>query len=434
MSVDRKRPDLVKATSLLWVGLAALALAYLLAWLLSPGPVFHGPPLSPDRFFDSSLVQRAQDYRSDRRLIALGSMAIEFGLLGFLAFYRGRPVRGVIRWLERRPYLGSALAGAGIALILALVQLPFGLAAFDLGRDYGLITQELSGWLGDVALSTLIGCLMAAVGALAAIWLWRRFKGRFWIAGSVIVIAYAVLFVWLWPVVVSPLFNDYEPLPEGPVRAEVLRLADRAGVDVGEVYEVDASRRSSTLNASVTGIGSSKRVVIYDNAIERLSRAELSALIAHELGHVESHDLYRGLGFAVVVIPLGVIFVQIGTTLLVRRRGDDEAGPGIVPALAFTIAIATLALSVPGNVLSRGIESRADTFSIELTGDPQGMVGLQRELGRSNLTDPDPPGIYQYVFGTHPTIMDRISAAESEEAAKAAAEPDRGPEPTKESK
>ena len=420
MSADRKRPDPMKATSLLLVGLAGLVFAYLLAWLLAPGPVFEGPSLPADRFFDPALVERAQDFRSDRRLIALGSMAIEFGLLCFLAFYRGPPLNRAIRWLERRPYRGAALAGAGIALLLTLVQLPLGYLSFDLGRDYGLITQDLSGWLGDLALSTLIGCVMAAIGALAAMWLWRKFKGRFWIAGSVLVIAYAALFVWLWPVVVSPLFNDYEPLPDGPVRAEVLRLADRAGVDVGEVYEVDASRRSSTLNASVTGIGSSKRVVIYDNAIERLSDEELSSLIAHELGHVESHDLYRGLGFAILVIPFGVIFVQIGTTLLVRRRGDEETGPGIIPALALTIAVASLVLSVPGNVLSRGIESHADTFAIELTGDPQGMVGLQRELGKSNLTDPDPPGFYQYVFGTHPTIMDRISAAE---AAKAGEEP-----------
>lgn len=413
MSADRKRPDPMRASVLLLVGLLGLVFAYLLAWLFTPGPVFEGPALSPEGFFDPALIERAQDYRSGRRLIATFSIAIEFALLGFLAFYRGPPVGPAIRWLERRPYRGAALAGAGIALILAIVRLPLGYLSFDLGRDYGLITQDLSGWLGDLALSTLIGCLLAAIGALAAIWLWRKFKGRFWIAGSVLVIAYATLFVWLWPVVVSPLFNDYEPLPEGPVRAEVLRLADRAGVDVGEVYEVDASRRSSTLNASVTGIGSSKRVVLYDNAIERLSDEELSSLIAHELGHVESHDLYRGLGFAILVIPFGVVFVQIGTTLLVRRRGDDETGPGIIPALALTIAVAGLVLSVPGNVLSRGIESRADTFAIELTGDPDGMIGLQRELGKSNLTDPDPPGIYQYVFGTHPTIMDRISAAEA---------------------
>jgi len=192
----------------------------------------------------------------------------------------------------------------------------------------------------------------------------------------------------------------------------VIQLADRAGVDVGEVYEVDASRRSSTLNAYVNGIGSSKRVVIYDNAINDLNDQELSALIAHELGHVESNDLYRGLGFAILVIPLGVLFVQVGTMTLIRRRGDDPAGPAIVPALALMVAVATLVLSVPGNMLSRNIETRADRFSFELTGESSGMIGLQEKLAESNLTDPDPPGIYQFLFGTHPATLERIAAAE----------------------
>jgi STE24 endopeptidase len=309
------------------------------------------------------------------------------------------------------------VSGASISVLLALAGLPLGLAAFDLGRDYGLITQGAGGWLGDLALSTLISCLLAGLGALVAMWLWRRFGGRFWIAASVLAVGWTVLSVWLWPVVVSPLFNDYEELPPGPVRTEVLDLAERAGVEVGEVYEVDASRRSSTLNASVTGIGSSKRVVIYDNAIRRLSEAELAALIAHELGHVESRDVYRGLGFAVLVIPPGVLFVQLATRLLVRRRGDDEDGPGVIPAIALAAAVVTLVLSVPGNLLSRGIESRADTFAVGLTGNPDGMVGLQREFARANLTDPDPPGIFQYLFGTHPAIMERISAAKNTEPA-----------------
>jgi len=413
MSADRKRPDLMKATSLLWVGLAALLLAFLVGWLLAPGGSIPHAPVSASDYFNPALVERAQDFRSERRLIAIGSMLAEFAALAFLAFYRGPPLRGVLRWIQSRRWLGAAVAGVGIVLVVALIQLPFGLLSFDQGRDYGLVTQDRWAWFTDLLLSTLITGVMAAIGAMVAVWLWRRFRRRFWIAGSALVLVYAVLSVWLWPVVISPLFNDYTPLPAGPERTRVLELADQAGVDVGQVYEVDASRRSSTLNASVDGIGSSKRVVIYDNAINQLTDAELSALIAHELGHVESNDLYRGLGFAILVIPLGVLFVQIGTTVLVRRRGDDETGPAIVPALALMIAVTSLVLAVPGNVLSRDIEAHADEFSISLTGDPQGMIGLQQELGRSNLTDPSPPGFYQYVFGTHPTILERIGAAEA---------------------
>jgi len=412
MSADRKRPDPMKATSLLLVGFAAVAVAFLLALILSPGGLSRAPSVEASSYFSPALLERVDDYRSDRRLLAMVSLAVQFGLLAFLALYRGAPLRIVLRWLERRPYPGAAAAGAGIAVLLALSQLPLDLIAFNRGRDFGLITQDIGGWLTDLLLSTLIGCLLAAIGALFALLLWRRFGRYFWIAGSVLVIFWAVVSTWLWPVVVSPLFNEFEPLPDGPVRTEVLTLADRAGVDVGEVYEVDASRRSSTLNAYVNGIGSSKRVVIYDNAIRDLDEAELSALIAHELGHVESNDLYRGLGFAVLVIPLAVLFVQMATGSLVRRRGDDGRGPGIVPGLALTVTLATVVLSVPGNLLSRNIETRADQFSLELTGEAQGMIGLQEKLATSNLTDPEPPGLYQFLFGSHPATLERIAAAE----------------------
>ncbi len=416
MSTERKGTDFPAGGSLLWIAAAAVLLAFILTWLLGPGSGIDGPQVDPSNFFDRNLLERAGDYRSEGRLIAVASMLLGLAVLAVLAIWRPPFLRSVFEKLGRRPITGAAATGAGITVLLALVRFPLDLIQLNRGRDYGLITQDFSGWLSDLLVGTLIGLVLAAAGAALAMWLWRRFRQRFWAAGSVLAIAYAVLFTWLWPVVVSPLFNSFQTLPDGPVRQEVIRLADRAGVEVGNVYEVDASRRSSTLNAYVNGLGSSKRVVIYDNAINQLSDAELSALIAHELSHVESNDLYRGLAFAILVIPLGVLFVQLATTALVRRRGDDPGGPAIIPALALTVSLATMALSVPGNVLSREIEAHADRSAMELTGNPDGLIGLQVRLAKSNLTDPDPPAVYQYLFGTHPTAVQRISTAEAVKA------------------
>jgi STE24 endopeptidase len=416
MSGAVKGRGLLKATSLLWVGLAAVLVAYFLVWLLGSGGAGNPPPVDIDRHLDSHLVERAEAFRSDARLLSIASMLVGLILLGFLALYRGPLVRRPFDRLARRPVPGAALAGATISVLLVLARFPIDLMSFNLGRDYGLVTQDHAGWLTDLLIGTLITALLAALGAALAMWLWRKLKGRFWIAGSALVITYMVLFVWLWPVIVSPLFNSFRTLPEGSVRQEVIRLADQAGVGVGQVYVVDASRRSSTLNAYVNGIGSSKRVVIYDNAINELSKPELSALLAHELSHVSNHDLYRGLAFAILIVPLGALFVQLSTTALVRRREgehDDLGTPMVIPTLALTIALVTMVLSVPGNVLSREIEDRADRSAVELTGNPTGLVDLQVRLARSNLADPDPPSFYQYLFGTHPTTLERIAEAEA---------------------
>lgn len=401
----------------------AIAVAVLAVLILSPD---QGPP-TPDHGaaarvvserFTETRLDRADEYRSLGRLIGVGSLIAQFALLLVLAFWRGGPMRRVIDTLGRRPLLGAMAAGAGVSVLMSLVALPFNLVAWQLGTDYGLISQGLAGRLWDWAVAGLIAIVPAALGALAAMALWRRLKSRFWIAGAVLVGAWALVSTWLWPVLVSPLFNDFEPLRDGPARQEVLRLADEAGVDVGEVYVVDASRRSSTVNAYVNGIGSSKRVVIYDNAIRDLTPAEFSALVGHELGHVEDADLRRGLTFALLVIPLGVLFVQLATSAALRRTGDDPEGPAVIPALALMATLAVFVLQVPGNALSRNVEAKADRTSIELTGEPRGLVDLQVKLAESNLSDVDPPGPWQFMFGTHPSTIDRIAIAEGAESGR----------------
>lgn len=407
----------MNAHALLAAGAAAILVAVLAAWLLSPT---QGPP-EPDRAaaervlaesFSAEEADRAGEYRSRTRMIGIASLVVQFGLLAFLAFWRGRPMRALLRYLGRRPLPGALATGAGLSFALALGGLPADLAAWQLGRDFGLVHQELAPRLADWLIGMLVGVIPAAIGALLAMALWRRFRERFWIVASVLVGLWAVIVTWLWPVVVSPLFNDFEPLPAGPVREQVLRLSEESGVDVGEVYVVDASRRSSTVNAYVNGIGSSKRVVIYDNAIRSLDRRELEALIAHELGHVKANDLFRGLGFALIVIPPGVLFVQLAARRILRRNGDDPAGPALIPVLAFLVAATVFVLQVPGSALSRQVEAKADRYAVALTEDPRGLVDLQVGLARANLSDVDPPAAWHFLFGSHPTTLQRIAIAE----------------------
>lgn len=402
---------------LLLAGVAAVAVAWLLALLfaapLSSGPVDAG---RAERVVESSLgrqeIARAERYRSGQRTIAVASLVVEFVLLGALALWRPGPLRRLLARWSRRPVAGAALVGAILVLLLAVAGIPLGLLALDRGREYGLVSQGIGGWFGDLVKSTGISMLLAAVGAAAAMALWRRLRGRFWLAASGLAIAYAVISVWLWPTVVSPLFNRFQPLPPGPVRHEALKLADRAGVSVGDVLVVDASRRSTTLNAYVDGIGSTRRMVIYDNALRDLDRTELRSLIAHELTHAASNDLRRGLIYAILVIPLGALAVQMSTRLTVARAGDDPDGPGVIPSLALALTVVTLLLNVPGNWLSRKVEANADAGAIALAGGP-GLVQLQLRLARQNLADPDPPAAWQFLFGTHPTTVQRIGMAEA---------------------
>jgi STE24 endopeptidase len=370
-------------------------------------------PVTEQAYFSAAELERAADFRDTQRLIGLAALAVQGGALVALALWRPPALRRGLAAASRRPILGGAAVGAGIAVTLAIVALPLGAVAQSRARDVGLSTQTFAPWLGDQGRAAAIGAVLAAIAGAVTVALARRLGRRFWIGGSVFVVAAAVVLVWLAPILLAPIFNRFERLPEGRTRSEVLTLAERAGVSVGEVYRVDASRRSTALNAYVNGLGSTKRVVIYDNALRELRPDELSSVIAHELAHVNGNDVPRGLVFLALVAPLAVLSIQLSGSALARRSGDDIRTPAGLPALALSAAVVALVLGIPGNQLSRAVESRADAFALELTREPQALIDLQKRLAVTNVSDPTPPDILHFLFGTHPTTMERIGAAET---------------------
>jgi STE24 endopeptidase len=152
----------------------------------------------------------------------------------------------------------------------------------------------VGGWAGDLAISWAIGALIAGAGAAIAVALIRRIPRHWWLVGAGVVVAFGVAITTLAPVVLDPLFNKFEPVPAGQVRDDVLELAEKADVDVGEVLIMDASRRTTAANAYVAGLGQTKRVVLYDTLVENFTREELRLVVAHELAHVHYRDVPTG--------------------------------------------------------------------------------------------------------------------------------------------
>ena len=364
-------------------------------------------------YFSPAELERADDFRSVQRVIFIGQLALSGATLAFLAL---RPPARFGAFLERlgaRPLLGGAVAGAGLSLILAVVGLPLGLWAHERAVDVGLSTQSLGPWLGDQALGAGIGAVFGAIAGGVFLGLVRRYPRRWCVPAAGAVVVIGVLATYLTPIVIDPLFNKFEPLPRGPLRSEVLRLADRADVDVGEVYRVDASRRTTAINAYVGGLGHTKRVVIYDNLIEDYPRAQVRSVVAHELGHVAGRDVPRGLLWLALVALPGTFLVQVLAERIAPRelspqRGARRAGPEALPALALALALVSFGVSVAGNTLSRRVEARADAYALELTDEPKAFVALERSLALRNIGDPDPPALSQRLFGTHPTTIQRI--------------------------
>jgi STE24 endopeptidase len=384
----------------------AVAVAAAATYLLRPrGGLIEPAPIEAQQYFTASQLDRAEDFRSLQRVLALAGLGIGIGTLAVLAWH---PPRRLLARLERRPLLGGAAAGAAISVVVVATQLPVTAWMRKRSLDVGLATQSWPDWTVDVLKAAAIGAVTAAIGGLIAMALIRRFPRHWWAPGAVLVVAYGVVTIWLYPIVIDPLFNKFEPLPTGKLRTEVLRLAERAGVDVGEVYRVDASRRTSAANAYVIGLGHSKRVVLYDNLIRDFSPAEVRGVVAHELGHQKHDDLIRGLAWLAIVAPAGTFLAQALSERFARR--ERLGTPAALPAIALAIALVSLGLGCASNALSRRVEASADSFSLELTRDPNDFIGFQRRIAIQNVADPDPPEWLHVLFDTHPTTLERIGA------------------------
>jgi len=384
---------------------AAPAVAHAGVLLFWPdGGVVEPDPVDARAFFSPAQLARAEEFRGPQAALYLVSTAVQLGALAWLAL---RPPPALARAASGRRVL-LRVAGAAAALSAALVVLSLPIRAISRQRaiDVGLVTRSWPGWAWDVLLSAAIDAAVLAATAVALVALMRRLPRWWWAPASLVVVAGSAALLYAGPVVLDPLFNRFTPL-RGEARADVLQLARRSGVEVGEVLVMDASRRTTAANAYVAGLGRTKRVVVYDTLLE-FPRDEQRHVLAHELAHQHYRDVPRGLLYVLLVAPAGLFAVAVLTRALDGR--DVPADARTLPALAFSVSLVLFVMTAVSNQLSRRVEARADTYALQLTDAARPFIEFERRISLRNVSDPDPPRWRHTLFGTHPTIVERIGA------------------------
>jgi STE24 endopeptidase len=378
-------------------------------------------PVSQNSYFTQAFIDRAAAFRGPQSWLALAAATTLIVVPLLIALFWPRPREGarLARWSDRRNRVlfghggapTDALVGGGVTLIALVAAMPFQFAGFMRARDFGLSVQSIHGWLWSWTGSTALMVLAAALLAILAGFLIRRLRKAWWVAFGVCLIALAIVFQALSPVLIEPLFADFSKVPAGQLRGEVDEIAKRSGVHAGDVYLVDAASRTTGANAYVAGLGSTKRVVIYDTQLKDFTPAERRQVIAHEFGHARHRDLIAGLIWFSFVALVALFAVDVLARTLASRRDVELASPA---GLAMVLAAAMLAIAISqpaGNAWSRAIEARADAFALRVTQQPDTAIALERRLTIKNLARPEPPAVRQFLFGTHPTTMQRIGMA-----------------------
>ncbi len=319
----------------------------------------------------------------------------------------GRPFHD--HWIAR-----AVLGGLAVVFLASLVTLPLSAWRQAVLRRYGLSTQGWGGWSVDVLKGAAVTAVLGALALLGWATVTRYAPRWWWAWGAAAAAALVVLLSFVFPVLVEPVFNTFTPMPDGPLRSELIAMADRDGVPVRDVLVADASRRTRAVNAYVSGFGATRRIVVYDTLLEQAPPGEVQAVVAHELGHAKYRDVLTGTALGALGAAGAVIVVYLLGSWggLLRRAGVESiAEPR---ALALLLAVAALggALTGPAQALvSRRVEARADAHALALTGDPATVEAMFARLTTLNLADPDPNPVEYALFASHPSAVQRMAAA-----------------------
>ena len=384
-----------------------LAASATLAQIPTPETLNSIPPLPP-------AGDAALGYSRTNDLIWLVSTAIGLAFPALILFTR---TSAKIRDLSRRigklwlPTLAIYLA---IYLALAwIVSLPLNwFDDFYIEHAYGLSNQSLARWLRNSLIMILIGLILFTVGFGLLYRFISRSPRRWWLWGAVAFVPVTLLLSIIQPIYIEPLFNSFGPVSDASIESEIRAMAERAGIGDAEIYEMNASADTESINAAVRGFLGTKRIVFYDTMLERLDRDAVLFVMGHEIGHfVLNHRLQRILFGSVLVLVALWTFSRLSDRLInrfERRIGfsavDDIAS---VPLFLVYLQLLSFVMQPAYGAFVRHTEHEADRFALEMTRDNIGCAKVMIAGVEERLSNPRPGLVYRVWQASHPTVGDR---------------------------
>jgi len=317
--------------------------------------------------------------------------------------------------------LGTVPSGVvfflGVAVVLQVSSVPFDLFdTFVVEEIFGFNEQSPRLWLRDTVVGLAVALAFTAVLAAAVMWVVESVPSLWWLGAWALFVAFSLAMMVIYPRVIAPLFNDFEPVEAGELHDAVTEVFDRAGFECSQIYVMDASRRSGHSNAYFVGFGATKRVVLFDTLVEQMETDELQGVLAHELAHWKKAHIWKRIGSSAVQmgILLFVAFQLVTGPWLYEMFGlATGAGKPVYAGLllaALVLQPLSRLTSPIENRLSLAHEREADAFAVEVMGDGEPMVGALTRLASENLSNPFPHPLYETFHYTHPPIPERVRA------------------------
>lgn len=401
------------------VYMAVMAL-YLFKWSsYGVPPKFQGTAADPQTFMTAKQMTLSEHFARIKDWLYFISVPFKWGIYLFVLIF------GFSRWLRTRSedvsrfsIVHTAIYVLAFSVLSWILTFPIDWFSHHISVSYDVSVQSFSSWLRDSLVSFWIDWLITLVTVIVIFFFIRKMPKRWWLPVWLLSIPFTLFLMYLQPVVIDPLYNDFYTLQSGHLKTEILDLAAKANIPAHNVYEVDMSKKTSTMNAYVNGIGNHLRIVLWDTTLNKLSDKQVLFVMAHEMGHYVMHHLVWGMIGSIIMTLVGLYFASYllrwivgrwGYHLGIKHPGDLAA----LPIILLIFSVLTFAASPLENVVERHYEHQADQYALHMTQDPQAGISGYQKLTVNSLSDVNPPRLVKWFLYNHPTMLERISNFEN---------------------
>lgn len=379
---------------------------------------FDGTKADPATFLNGRELMLSEEYSKIRNLLFFLATPLEW-LIYFLILLFGLS-RAFQRWSEasaKFKFLQTGIYLFWLSLLAYTATFPLSYISYSLSKTYHISTQSFPAWMKDELIDFWLDFGSWIIIVPVLYWLMNKSKKRWWLYGWLLSVPLTLFMMFIQPVVIDPLYNDFYPLKNKELETKILTLADKADIPAAHVFEVNMAEKTNALNAYVTGIGSNARIVLWDTTLNKLSDDEILFIMAHEMAHYVEKHIYWGIAGYLLLSLLGMYLTyrlmnwgvdRFGAELKITEVREIRSLP-----LFFLILSMLLFVSSPfSNLVSRYQETRADKYAIEMTNNPEAAINSFQELTRNGLSQVNPPLLVKIFRYSHPTMLERISRLE----------------------
>lgn len=382
---------------------------------------FQGTEADPSTFLNGRELELSEEYSKIRNLLFFLSTPFEWLIyLLILLFGFSKAFKNWAEQSARNKIAQTAIYMIWLSFFAYVATFPVSYISYSLAKTYNISTQSFPSWMKDQLIDFWINYGFMLVTVLVLYWLMKKSTKRWWLYTWLLSVPFTIFMMFLQPVVIDPLYNDFYPLKNKELEAKILELASKADIPAQHVFEVNMAEKTNALNAYVTGVGSNSRIVLWDTTLNRLNDEQILFIMAHEMAHYVEKHIYFGIAGYLLMSLFGLYLVSRLMDWGVQKWGKEFKIPAVhdirsFPLFLIITSMLMFASSPLSNFVSRYQETRADRYAIELTKNTEAAITSFQVLSKAGLSQVNPPLLVKIFRYGHPTMLERISRLEEYE-------------------